>query len=257
MTPDIRRTRSSCWSYAHLATAFNIITSGEFAPSDDWTARWIQRNDISLHDSVSWQDPEQYILGHCLLAIRGNKAWVGAMGLAPQIRGLGLSHQLLRETLEPAQRRHALRRVTLEVAQENAPARKVYEAAGFRITRPLHIMNCPQSVLDQAPTIDAEPLDPASLPVTAGLPWHRRVRPETTQAIQWNDQWAKYRIDDQKITLVDTNSPHQVTAALHTRHPNCSLTLMNEPPTTPLHSALIEQGWIVTIPQYEMRQIPS
>jgi len=55
-----------------------------------------------------------------------------ALGVLPAARRLGVGRRLLAQVLAAA-RASGGRRVTLEVASSNAPARRLYESAGFQL----------------------------------------------------------------------------------------------------------------------------
>lgn len=69
-------------------------------------------------------------VGLANLALRGERAWIGGIGVTPFGRRRGIGEQLLRRLIEQARERGA-RVVQLEVIEANAPAIALYEKVGF------------------------------------------------------------------------------------------------------------------------------
>jgi GNAT superfamily N-acetyltransferase len=108
--------------------------------------------------------------GLALVARRGRVSRLAAMGIAPAVRGKGAGHALLRAVLEDARARGDAR-MRLEVFESNAPARALYEHAGF--SRVQRLVGHEGRVEPRASPL--EEMDPASfsrlLPSDDGLPW--------------------------------------------------------------------------------------
>lgn len=64
----------------------------------------------------------------------GEEAEILLVAIVPELRRRGLGRELLAKTVEEVSRGGA-RRVFLVVRESNAPARKLYEGAGFRVLR--------------------------------------------------------------------------------------------------------------------------
>lgn len=75
---------------------------------------------------------EGELLGHAALWTAGPEAELGDLAVRPEARGRGVGRTLLRAALDEAERRGA-RTIFLEVRESNAPARGLYEAAGFAV----------------------------------------------------------------------------------------------------------------------------
>jgi ribosomal protein S18 acetylase RimI-like enzyme len=118
-----------------LARLFTDSFAGYLVPmemSADALAERVAAEDIHLASSlVLLSGGEPAGLG--LMARRGRLSRVAAMGLVPQVRGQGAGRALLAELLLEARARGD-RSVLLEVFESNAPARTLYEHAGFRRT---------------------------------------------------------------------------------------------------------------------------
>ncbi len=111
----------------------------------------VSRFDVNLE--ASRVAPEGGIV---LLGIRGERAWVGGMGVVPEARRTGLGRRLMHSLLEQARAR-AVRVVQLEVLEQNAPAIALYEALGFVRTRQLDVWALEQPLdAPGATEVDAE-----------------------------------------------------------------------------------------------------
>ena len=75
-------------------------------------------------------------IGLALLGIRGARGWIGDFGVIPAWRRAGVGRALLGVLLDSA-RAAGLGDVRLEVASANTAARRLYETAGFAVTRTL------------------------------------------------------------------------------------------------------------------------
>ncbi len=73
-----------------------------------------------------------------LLGVRGDRGWIGGMGVVPAARRRGHGEAVMRGVIEEARAR-GLREVSLEVLVQNEPARRLYEKLGFELVRELEI----------------------------------------------------------------------------------------------------------------------
>ena len=78
------------------------------------------------------------VIGMALLATRGDQGWITGVGGAAGIPTPWFRTSYDRR-LVAAAAQAGLRQIRLEVIVENAPARRLYEAAGFKKTRELLI----------------------------------------------------------------------------------------------------------------------
>ena len=124
-----------------LARAFNAAFAGYFYPQShtgQTFARRVRLEQLDLHHSlIAYEGAE--LAGLFLLGIRGERGWCGGFGIVQELRGRGLSHELMSEMAEEA-RRAGLKRLSLEVLARNEAARHLYESAGMRVTRDLLIL---------------------------------------------------------------------------------------------------------------------
>jgi N-acetylglutamate synthase-like GNAT family acetyltransferase len=83
-------------------------------------------------------------LGLANLGIRGERGWIGGIGVVPAARRRGVAERLMRALLDEARER-GIRAVTLEVLEENDPAYRLYEKLGFEVTRQVEVWSLVQS----------------------------------------------------------------------------------------------------------------
>jgi hypothetical protein len=95
------------------------------------------------------------------LAIRGDRGWIGGIGVVPEQRRHGIGRALMEAVLELAPPT-----VLLEVIDANEPAIKLYESLGFEKTRVLEVWHV------EAPLVEATSGAQSTLGQT-GLPWQR------------------------------------------------------------------------------------
>ena len=150
---------SDRYSYAELAELFTRGYEGYFVPMhlDEPTLRYmVETWDIDLSRSRVAPDA-----GLANLAIRGDRAWIGGIGVVPEQRRNGVGRALMEAVLELAPPT-----VLLEVIEANEPAIRLYESLGFEKTRVLEVWRV------EAPLVAAERVAQSTLG-QAGLPWQR------------------------------------------------------------------------------------
>lgn len=96
----------------------------------------IRSEHIDLAQSSLFLDAAGEPIGCLLIARRGRRARIAALGIAPEQRGSGIGGQAVRLALEQARERGD-ERVILEVLTTNVGARRLYERCGFVATRTL------------------------------------------------------------------------------------------------------------------------
>lgn len=260
-------------SAADLAAAFNLVYTDyviPFSMSEAAMRQHVAAHAIARDRSLLWRDDAGAIIGLGVLAVRGERGWVGGFGLAPNWRGRGLSGTLISALLDRA-RGVGLRRVQLEVVTTNTRAIRTYERAGFRRTRELLILGADAPAVPASGATVTE-VSPATL--LAGIPglalpdyaWQRE--PASLLAFP----------DLQGLVLGPPASPHAfvvftasaaavqiqalagdsaeslvaLSGALARRLPGRSLRLVNEPEESPVPAALLAAGWWELMRQYEM-----
>ena len=150
---------SDRYSYAELAELFTRGYEGYFVPMhlDEPTLRYmVDAWDIDLSKSRVAPDA-----GLANLAVRGDRGWIGGIGVVPEQRRKGVGRALMEAVLDLAPET-----VLLEVIEANEPAIELYESLGFEKTRVLEVWRV------EAPVVDATSVQRSTLGQT-GLPWQR------------------------------------------------------------------------------------
>jgi len=216
-------------------------------------------------------------VGIALLAHRGSRGWISAVGVVPAWRHRGIGRWLLEGLLEGAYAL-GLRRLTLEVIEANQAAHRLYLSLGFREARELLCWAFPADA-DPLP-IPREQLQTVSVDSLWSyyLPWHdqepcwqreeitlRRMAGQVTgYLLKLADEPAGYCLVSDRgeaVALLDVGINPQfgpVTAgrvllqALSARYPGRALTITNVPADAGLNHALAALHFLVTVRQREM-----
>jgi ribosomal protein S18 acetylase RimI-like enzyme len=147
-------------SFEELAGLFTRGYEGYYLPIhvDEPTMRYmVEAWDIDLARSRVALG-----VGVCNLGVRGDRGWIGGLGVVPESRRSGVGRELMEAVLEGAPPV-----VTLEVLEQNEPALRLYESLGFERTRVLEVWS-----LSERPAAEARTVDPAPLG-QRDLPWQR------------------------------------------------------------------------------------
>lgn len=119
-----------------LAGLFTAAYEGYLVPFsiDERTLRFmVDAYDLDLNASrVALLDGVP--VGLANVAVRGDRAWIGGIGVTPFGRRRGIGERLMRAVIDQARERGA-RVVQLEVIEGNAPALALYEKIGFEHVR--------------------------------------------------------------------------------------------------------------------------
>ena len=151
---------ASTLSHAELAELFTAAYEDYYVPIhiDEATmTRIVAAWDLDLDRSRV--APGEGIVN---LGVRGERGWIGGLGVVPSARRKGLGRALMEAVLADAPPV-----VTLEVLEQNESAIALYESLGFELVRMLEIWNAPET-----PLVEAQDAEPAPLG-QADLPWQR------------------------------------------------------------------------------------
>lgn len=131
---------ASSFSLEEYADIFTRSFAGYFYPAtqtvQDMAAR-VRIESIDLHRSVVLMVGDEPA-GEATMAIRGDRAWCGGFGIAPEFRGKGYAKPLFAEFLAQAQQA-GIKHLTLEALTQNERALKTYTGAGMKIVRETHL----------------------------------------------------------------------------------------------------------------------
>jgi ribosomal protein S18 acetylase RimI-like enzyme len=144
MAVELRR--STEFSRRELAAIFTASYQDYFVPFkvDEETLDYmVDAFDLVLaHSLVAVESG--VVVGLANLGRRGERTWVGGVGVIPARRGAGIGEQLMRGLFGQA-RDLGSRQMVLEVITENAPAITLYEKLGFQVTRELEVLSLAQA----------------------------------------------------------------------------------------------------------------
>jgi ribosomal protein S18 acetylase RimI-like enzyme len=145
MTVELRPATSL--SHEELAALFTRAYEGYFVPMqvDEEALRFLVRTfDLDLDAGLVALEADEPI-GLVNLGIRGERGWIGGLGVVSHARRKGLGRTLMNAVHEEARAR-GLRELSLEVIQANEAAFRLYEKLGYEMIRWLEIAS-----LDTAP----------------------------------------------------------------------------------------------------------
>src|SRR6185312_3533307 len=130
--------------------------------------------DLDLSRSLVAVEGERPV-GLANLGRRGERTWLGGVGIVPDHRGSGVGESLTRRLLDQA-REAGAREMVLEVIVENAPAIALYEKLGFTKTRELEVLSLAAAAAEYSDARETE-LEEALKVVAAARrgpePWQR------------------------------------------------------------------------------------
>jgi len=142
---------ASTFDLARLAELFTAGYENYFVPfhiDEPMLRTMVDAFDIALDRSRVAVGEEGEPVGLANLAVRGDRGWIGGIGVVVKARRHGIGRQLMESVLADAPDE-----VWLEVIEENAPAIALYEQLGFERTRMLEVW----SLTGDAPASTARP----------------------------------------------------------------------------------------------------
>jgi ribosomal protein S18 acetylase RimI-like enzyme len=245
----MRLEQASSFDSAFLADLFTRGYEQYFVPFhmdaatfDDVVSRW----DIDLDRSrVAFDDDET--VGLANLAVRGERGWIGGIGVIPSARRRGIGRALMEAVLADAPPH-----VTLEVIEQNEPARKLYEQLGFVTRRNLEVWTLAEEV-EAGEVRDVEPR-PLGQP---GVPWQCEdaSMPSGCERIEIDGGAALFRVTEGTVGIGqlaarDESVARELLVAARARGDR--LSYVNVPEGDPASLALRELGATLDLRQYEM-----
>jgi ribosomal protein S18 acetylase RimI-like enzyme len=227
-----------------LARLFTAGYEGYFTPMhvDAPAFRFmVDAWDIDLAKSRVALDGDEPV-GIANLGVRGDRGWIGGIGVVPHARRRGTGRLLMEALLAEAPPT-----VQLEVLEQNEPAIRLYESLGFVQTRLLEVWS-----LSDAPALDARSVDPEPLG-QEGLPWQREDAslPAEYLRVEVDGGAMTYRERDGRIGVLQLQArDDQVAARLLSR--GLPLSYVNVPEGDPASEALERLGGKVDLRQLEL-----
>jgi GNAT superfamily N-acetyltransferase len=239
---------------ADLAELFTAAYEGYYVPFQVDEARlthMVDAFDLDLDRSLIAWDGDTPV-GLANLGLRGERTWLGGVGVVKAARRRGIGEQLTRALLDRA-RDAGARRMLLEVIVENEPAIALYVKLGFRKTRLLEVLT-----LDRAEggTAEEVELGEARRLITAEPePWQRDddtvANLAGVAALATGTAAVVYRMEGERVHLLQAGGEGigDLITALRARGPILAL---NYPAGGPVATALHDAGATLVLRQHEM-----
>lgn len=224
--------------------------------------------DLSVaHSHVAWRDGRS--VGVAMLGLRGDRGWVGGMGVVPEARRTGLGEILMTRLIDSA-RGAGVRELGLEVLEGNDGARLLYEKLGFRRTRRLEVLVWDGPPSERAGTATACAPREARLRIaaarTAAPPWQRAdesldrldVSTPALRALSTPGGDAVYRVTDGRASVLQLHATSETSAGvlldtIRSRPGVQSVRFLNVPDDDLAAAALHARGATCLVTQSEMR----
>ncbi len=233
---------------AELAALFNAGYEGYFVPlhvDEAALAFMVDAWDIDLGRSrVALRDGAP--VGIVNLGVRGDRGWIGGLGVVPAVRRKGIGRALMEAVLAVAPGH-----VTLEVLEQNEPAIRLYEELGFTRTRVLEVWSLTAHLRPvEARTGELRPLGQDD------LPWQRADEslPPGCELIEVDRGAALIRVTGPRVGIAQLAASDEEAAAellAAARGRGESLHFMNVPETDPASAALRRLGGSLDLRQFE------
>ena len=134
MTVDLRA--ASSLPRRELAALFTRAYEGYFVPVqvDEAALDFLERTfDLDLDASLVAFDEGEPV-GLVNLGVRGNRGWIGGLGIVPEARRQGVGRTLMDAVHEQARSR-GIDEISLEVIEANKAAFRLYENLGYEFLR--------------------------------------------------------------------------------------------------------------------------
>jgi GNAT superfamily N-acetyltransferase len=229
------------FSLAELAALYEPAYEGYFVP--------VQVDEATMRFMVEWWDIDlarSRVVegkGFAFLAVRGERAWIGGVGVVPSARRQGIARALMESVLAEAPGE-----VTLEVIEQNVAAKRLYDDLGFEPTRMLEVWSLPE-----VPEVAAQAAEPAPLG-QHGLPWQRADESLPQGYERLEVEGGAILLRGGGVLQLDARD-EDVAAALLSR--GRALSFVNVPEGDVATGALARLGGTRTLRQYEMRRMTS
>jgi len=245
------------------AAALNRVFQGYVLPfemSEEQFAVHIRTNDIDLQASPVFLN-DGTVAAATLVAIRGERSWIGGFGVSPELRGRGLGRKLI-NAAENAARERGAAHMQLEVLQHNPAAIALYESSGFTRMRPLYSFRVDLGRRTAAGVAEAT-LEKLLRHYTQAEPacWQREPASLRNQrhlfTFETNGGAAAIRHNgtDGQLSFAAANSAETFYGLLEGTAQYCGiarLVLFNEPGDSPLTGWATQADWPMPFAQYEM-----
>ncbi|MFL5927251.1 MAG: GNAT family N-acetyltransferase [Gaiellaceae bacterium] len=188
-------------------------------------------------------------VGVAMLGVRGDRGWIGGLGVLPAHRRGGVGRALMEAVLADAPPS-----VSLEVIEQNERALRLYETLGFERTRILEIWSLNADVpAAGARSVEPRPLDQDD------LPWQRDSRslPASYERLEVAGGAALVRSSGARVDVLqlearDADAAAELLAAA--RASGESLHYVNVPEGDPASAAFRSLGGTLDLRQFELQK---
>jgi GNAT superfamily N-acetyltransferase len=236
---------------AERVELFNAGYEGYVVPMhvDETGLTWMQdKLDFDLGASrVAYR--EGAAVGFANLAVRGDEAWVGGVGVVTSARRTGVG-EVLMEAIHEQARELGVKRIWLEVIVENTAAFALYEKLGYAVTQDVEVWTLDGAEGDHS----AHEVEPTEIQLPAKHePWQRA---EGTIA-NYNDVRGLVTDSGSMLFCPRTNvQPQRYTGEpeplIHALRTYGDLYWLNLPADDPAATVLRDLGGTVVVRQHEM-----
>lgn len=257
-----------------LVAAFNTGYSGYTIPVNvdgPQLRHHIEQNDVDLEASCIALHDDQ-VVGFVLLGIRGEKGWIGGLGVHPEYRRQGIGVQLMCAAIHNA-REQKLQTTQLEVIEGNVAAHQLYTGLGFAEVRRLLILEGKPDTLIYQNDMTIEDVSPDQALAyfhsfhATDVPWQRGyetlAKPSSTLQgwlLKKGDVVMAYAIGRSAanhIHFADLAASHsdavqQLVSVIHKQHEQATGHFVNLGEDDPVWTVLASLGYRPVLSQFEM-----
>lgn len=226
------------YSLAELADLFNSGYEGYGVPIhiDEPAMRHIvDAWDIDLSRSRVAEGA-----GICNLGVRGERGWIGGLGVVAEKRRQGIGRALMEAVLDVAPPL-----VDLEVLEQNEGAKRLYDELGFETMRLLEVWSLPEQPESEARRVDPAPLGQRD------LPWQRADETLPAEYERWEVEGGAMLMKGGNVLQLEAHDLDSATALLSRGKP---LSYVNVPEGDVASAALAALGGTMSLRQFEMRR---
>jgi ribosomal protein S18 acetylase RimI-like enzyme len=244
-----------------LAALFTRAYEGYFVPIqvDEAALGFLERTfDLDLDASLVAFDDDEAV-GLVNLGVRGNRGWIGGLGIIPEARRRRFARTLM-EAIHEQARSRGIEEISLEVIEANEAAFRLYENLGYESLRWVEIGSLEAAPGETAPDEDWQGAhERIRAARQAPEPWQRDdetlLRYDDLRGLTTETGAAVYRATvDGRIVLMqsagDEKAARQVLASLRALG---AVSVFNVPADDPVVRALRDLGGRIDLRQREMR----
>jgi ribosomal protein S18 acetylase RimI-like enzyme len=208
----------------------------------------VEQWDIDLDRSRVATAEDGTPVGLVLLGVRGERGWIGGLGVVPEARRAGVARGLMQSVLAAAPAE-----VTLEVIEQNEPAIRLYDDLGFTETRMLELWTL-TGALPPGGAWASEPR-PLGQP---DVPWQSADEslPADYERLDVDGGAILFRASAHGVHVIQLAAPDEATARellLSAARPGEVLRYVNVPGGSPASLALAALGATLDLRQRELR----